>query len=161
MSETTNNYQDTFTALDTELQQRLGHQLFTASYMNMSKNIGVRIYSSNNTDYPSGGHHATDEQNVWTETIAKQQTYIANAPEEFDAAHFTNLDELVAQGFGAVINIPVVMDNEVVGTLNLLDKTGAYADKQRIGQAYQAIKHQTITAYRQYLNSTAIADETA
>ena len=106
------------------LQERVGHTLFTVS-RNLPGGVEVeRIYSSRPADYPVGGRNLVD-QTEWTRQMERGECFIANRPEEF-GEHFHNLDAIVAQGFGAVINIPVNRGAIKLGSLNLLHVAGAY-----------------------------------
>ncbi len=143
-------FETAFDQVSTLLKERLGHTLFTVS-RNLPGGVEVeRIYSSQPADYPVGGRNQVD-QTEWTRQMERGECFIANAPEEF-GEHFHNLDVIVAQGFGAVINIPVNRGSSKLGSLNLLDRTGAYrgdvlpACREAATQAVEGF-----TAYEQYL----------
>lgn len=113
-----------FQALGDQLQASVGHTLFTVSYYLPGGTEVERIFTSLPAAYPNGGRkpvHPTE----WNDTMATGACFVASAPAQF-GAHFEDLDTIVALGFGAVINIPVIHQGRLVGSLNLLDQEGAY-----------------------------------
>lgn len=106
------------------LKERVGHTLFTVSRLLPGGQEVERIYSSLPGSYPVGGRNPVDTTE-WTRQMDRGECFIANVPAEF-GEHFHNLDSIVAEGFGAVINIPVHQAGRKFGTLNLLDRADAY-----------------------------------
>ncbi len=106
------------------LRDQVGHTLFTVSRNLPGGQEVERIYSSLPVEYPIGGRNAVD-QTEWTRQMERGECFVANQPSEF-GEHFHNLDTIVSQGFGAVINIPVNQGSRRLGSLNLLDREGAY-----------------------------------
>ena len=117
-------FEAVFDSVSAFLKARVGHTLFTVS-RNLPGALEVqRIYSSLPGIYPVGGRNAVD-QTEWTHQMERGECFIANQPSEF-GEHVHNLDAIVSQGFGAVINIPVGQGGRRLGSLNLLDREGAY-----------------------------------
>ena len=72
-------------------------------------------------------------------------------PAEF-GEHFHNLDTIVSEGFGAVVNIPVSQGGRKLGSLNLLDREGAYrGDVLPACHAAAAMAVAGFTAYEKFL----------
>ncbi len=117
-------HEATFDQVSAFLRARVGHTLFTVSRNLAGGQEVERIYSSLPQHYPVGGRSAVD-QTEWTRQMQRGECFVANRPAEF-GPHFHNLETIVAQGFGAVINIPVSHAGRRLGTLNLLDREGAY-----------------------------------
>ena len=143
-------FQTAFDRVSAVLQEQVGHTLFTVS-RNLPGGVEVeRIYSSLPADYPVGGRNLVD-QTEWTRQMERGECFIANAPEEF-GEHFHNLASIVAQGFGAVINIPVNRGASKLGSLNLLHRAGAYrGDVLPACREAAALAVMGFTAYEQYL----------
>jgi hypothetical protein len=117
-------FEAAFDQVSAFLKERVGHTLFTVS-RHLPGGLEVeRIYSSLPANYPVGGRNAVD-QTEWTRQMDRGECFVANRPSEF-GEHFHNLDTIVSEGFGAVINIPVSQGGRKLGSLNLLDREGAY-----------------------------------
>ncbi len=124
MNTTRADFEAAFDQVSAFLKTRLGHSLFTVS-RSLPGGLEVeRIYSSRPSNYPVGGRNAVD-QTEWTRQMDRGEIFVANQPSEF-GPHFHNLDTIVSEGFGAVVNIPVSHDGRRMGGLNLLDCEGAY-----------------------------------
>jgi len=124
MSADRSAFEAAFDQVSAFLQSRVGHGLFTVSRNLPGGREVERIYSSLPSNYPVGGRNAVD-QTEWTRQMERGECFIANEPGEF-GEHFHNLDTIVSEGFGAVINIPVSHAGRQLGSLNLLDRAGAY-----------------------------------
>ncbi len=146
----TAEFRNAFDRVSAFLQEQVGHTLFTVSH-NLPGGLEVeRIYSSLPATYPVGGRNLVD-QTEWTRQMERGECFIANEPQEF-GVHFHNLDAIVAQGFGAVINIPVNRGASKLGSLNLLDRAGAYrGDVLPACRAAGAMAVAGFTAYEEYL----------
>lgn len=132
------------------LRERVGHTLFTVSRNLPGGQEVERIYSSLPANYPVGGRNAVD-QTEWTRQMERGECFVANVPAEF-GPHFHNLDTIVSEGFGAVINIPVSHGGRKLGSLNLLDREGAYrGDVLPACRAAGVMAVEGFTAYEQYL----------
>ena len=113
-----------FARASAALQESVGHTLFTVSYALPGGREVERIHTSLPAEYPVGGRkpvHQTD----WNTIMASGRCFVASSPAGF-GPHFEDLDAIVALGFGAVINIPVIHQGRMLGSLNLLDREGAY-----------------------------------
>lgn len=113
-----------FRAVGATLKRSIGHTLFTVSYALPGGREVERIYTSLPAEYPVGGRkpvHQTD----WNTIMASGRCFVASTPAGF-GPHFEDLDAIVALGFGAVVNIPVIHQGRMLGSLNLLDREGAY-----------------------------------
>lgn len=151
-SETT--YQHLLEQLCQQLQQRVGHRLFTASYLAPGANSVTRIYSTAPDIYPVGGAKPVTDTD-WTRQMRRGIAFVANRPQDF-GPHFFDLDTIVGMGLGAVINLPVMRGATQIGSINLLDREGAYtADAlARCQQLAPALLH-AFEAYEQHLKQQA------
>jgi hypothetical protein len=101
-------------ALDAALGAVLGHRLFT-----------LMRYHAGTGEYPVGGRKALNPT-PWTEQVLRrQQPYLGRTPADVQAVFFDHA--LIASlGCGSVLNLPVVWDGRVLGTINLLHEAGWY-----------------------------------
>ena len=140
------SFEALFARVAAELQQSVGHTLFTASYALPGGREVERIFTSLPAEYPVGGRkpvHLTD----WNTIMADGRCFVASTPAGF-GPHFEDLDTIVALGFGAVINIPVIDIGRMLGSLNLLDREGAYQGE--VMPACEAIRPLALQAYLSY-----------
>ena len=114
----------TFAAVSLQLQQGIGHKLFTVSHVLPGGQFVERIYTSDPAAYPVHGQKPRDHT-AWSFQMARGECFVANHPDDF-GPHFSDLATIVGQGLGAVINMPILAGGRLMGTLNLLDAAGAY-----------------------------------
>lgn len=143
------DFETTFAMVSEQLQRRIGHKLFTVSHV-LPDGLGVeRIYTSQPAQYGVGGTKPCD-QTEWTAQMERGECFVANHPDQF-GPHFFDLSAIVEQGYGAVINVPILDRDRLVGTLNLLDVLGAYGGPViEACQAVQALAAQGFAEYAQW-----------
>ncbi|MFT6989541.1 MAG: hypothetical protein ACJASL_001514 [Paraglaciecola sp.] len=114
-----------FKTLQTELSKNFKIKLLTFTQIDMAQRKAKRLYSSDDSSYAIGGFKPI-EINTWTtRVIEQQQAFVAHKHSELAKVFFDH--ELIAQlGLGSVINWPVIMHSQVIGTVNLLAEEGAY-----------------------------------
>jgi len=138
-------FEASFSAISEQLQGAIGHRLLTASRVG-ADGFNERIYSSQASMYPVQGRKPRD-QTEWTAMMERGECFVANHPDEF-GPHFFDLQAIVAQGFGAVVNVPILDGARLLGTLNLLDREGAY--RGPVLDACLAVREQARQAFLQY-----------
>ncbi len=112
-----------FDALACRLKEAVGYRLFTLLYADGSD--VARIYSSDPVAYPvSERKHMGPTP--WGDHVMKgQKPWLGRSMDDIRWAFFDH--ELIASlGCGACINLPVIYDGTVVGTMNLLDAENSY-----------------------------------
>lgn len=150
MDATGTAFEAAFDQVSAFLKARVGHTLFTVSRALPGDLEVERIYSSLPSNYPVGGRNAVD-QTEWTRQMDRGECFVANQPSEF-GAHFHNLETIVSEGFGAVINIPVIDAGRKLGSLNLLNREDAYrGDVLPACLEAGAMAVAGFTAYEKYL----------
>lgn len=117
-------YLSIFQSVCDQLQARVGHRLFTVSLVMPESGEAERIFTTSPEVYPlSGTKPVTDTE--WTRSMRRGVAFVANRPQDF-GVHFFDLDTIVGLGLGAVVNVPVMREGRQVGSINLLDREGAY-----------------------------------
>ena len=118
-----------FRTLDQRLQQSVGHRLFTVLVLNWSANENQRCYSSRPDAYPLSSPKPIDRNGlVFKRTVALGQPLISPDRAACRKAFFDH--ELIASlGCESAVNVPVVWNGEVLGTLNLLHQAGWYREE--------------------------------
>lgn len=97
----------------------LGTRLFTVTVQDVAQNLARRAYTSHPVEYPVSGTKPLTRDGWYDHCIKGQQTFVANTTPEF-ARYFFDHALITSLGLGSCINIPVVSQGEVVGTVNLL-----------------------------------------
>ena len=117
-----------FRTLDLRLQRSVGHRLFTVLVLNWEANENQRCYSSRPDAYPLSSPKPIDRNGlVFKHTVALGQPLISPDREACRKAFFDH--ELIASlGCESAVNVPVVWDGQVLGTLNLLHQAGWYRE---------------------------------
>lgn len=120
-----------FQELDALLQQDIGHVLFTLLAVDGSE--VVRIYSSDTEHYPVSGRKPMTDTPWGRHVIGQRKSFLAKDMEGLKWAFFDH--ELIASlGGGTQINVPVVFDGAVIGTINLTHRAGGY-DETHLARA--------------------------
>lgn len=111
-----------------ELTESLpGHRLFTVMTVDMQAGLARRAYSSHPAEYPVSGTKPI-EHNSWFDIVhGKRLRFVANTIEDI-ATVFPDHALIASLGCGSVFNLPVVLGDELVATINMLDRTGHYDD---------------------------------
>ena len=117
-------HQASFQRLCDAMRVTVGHRPFTVSYIVPGGHEAERIFTNMPAVFPLQDRKPMDPSE-WTRMMDRGERFVANAPDEF-GEHFGDLDLIVSIGLGAVLNIPVHDAGRRLGTLNLLDVSGAY-----------------------------------
>jgi hypothetical protein len=112
-------------ALGRTLADDIGYGLFTLLYRDGSE--VARVYSSNEAAYPVFGRKHMGETPWGQKVIDRQEPFLGRGPDDIVWAFFDH-ELIFSLGLGAVINIPVVYNGDTIGTMNLLDRSGAYTE---------------------------------
>jgi GAF domain-containing protein len=127
----------TFRALDHAMGAVIGHKLFTVLLRHAAES--ERRYTNQPAAYPVGGRKPITPS-PWTDRLLVQGVpYIGRDAADIRAVFFDH--ELIASlGCASVLNLPVVWDGRVVGTINLLHEAGWYDEGDvAVGQTFAAL----------------------
>ena len=118
-----------FVALQALAQRLIGARLFTIMAVDMKNGVYRRQFSSHPETYPAAGTKPI-EYNRWFDTICKERkTFIANTIAEI-ATVFRDHETSWSLGCGSVINLPVIVDGELLGTVNCQDVEHNYTPEK-------------------------------
>ena len=117
----------TFVALEAITKAVVGTKLFTAMTHDTVARRSLRVYSGNETAYPTGGWKPL-RPGPWTErVIERQQPFSALTIEEI-AVVFPDWELIRSLGCESSMNLPVIAGGKVIGTINLLAEEGYYTE---------------------------------
>lgn len=97
----------------------VGHRLFTVMTVDMAAGLARRAFSDHLQDYPVSGTKPIHD-NEWFDIVhGERRTFIANTIEDI-ARVFPDHELIASLGCGSVMNLPVVLGEELVATINML-----------------------------------------
>jgi len=116
-------------ALEALTKKLVGAKLFTIMTADTVGKNSERVYSGLPDVYPVSGTKPYNETR-WSEiTLKQKQTFVANKIEDI-ATVFDDHEIIKSLGLGSVINVPIIVDGNVIGTLNCLHETGFYTPER-------------------------------
>jgi GAF domain-containing protein len=118
-----------YKALQDLAQASVGAKLFTIMTVDMAADVARRAYTSDPVNYPASGTKPIN-YGPWFDVVHKQRDYfVANTIEDIAQVFFDH--ELINElGCQSVINMPIVIGDELVATMNILDVEGYYTPER-------------------------------
>ena len=114
-----------FGALQALVQETVGAKLFTYMTVDMEAEVARRAYTSDPKNYPTSGTKPI-RYDSWFDIVHKERRYfVANTIADI-ATVFPDYELIDSLGCQSVVNMPVVIGGELVGTVNMLDVDGYY-----------------------------------
>ncbi|MGV8854696.1 MAG: GAF domain-containing protein [Devosia sp.] len=118
-----------FAALQALTEATVGAKLFTYMTVDMPAELARRAYSSDPQNYPASGTKPI-HYDAWFDIVHKQRRYfIANTIADI-AKVFPDYALIDSLGCQSVVNMPVVIGDELIGTVNMLDVDGYYTPER-------------------------------
>lgn len=112
-------------AVEETAARAIGHRLFTVMRYDAARDEVERVHSSLPSAYPTGGRK-TKRATAWADHVLRDaRVFRANDADGIRAA-FDDHAKILGLGLSAVLNVPLVFDGRVVGTMNLLHQAGWY-----------------------------------
>lgn len=128
-----------FAALERAARWSLGHRLFTIMRHDAAAGLNRRVWSSQPEAYPLGGSKPVRETG-WTRVLLREGRPFIGRDAGDIRANFADAELILSLGCESVLNLPVRWRGEVIGTVNLLDRAGAYTPHHaREGQLLAAL----------------------
>ena len=123
----------TFKALEALVDKTIGVKLFTLMEVDNVRGVARRNYSNMPDAYATSGEKPIQD-NSWTEQVqGRHETFVANSIEEI-AAVFPDHELIQSLGCESCMNLPIVVNERVIGTLNCLHDAGPFTP-ERVGAA--------------------------
>ena len=108
---------------------------FTVMSVDQERGVAARIFSDDPVPYPVGGEKPILDT-IWTETVlGRQETFVGNTIEDL-AEVFPDWEKIQSLGLESCLNLPIIINGTVVGTLNCLNVAGHFTP-ERIQAANQ------------------------
>jgi hypothetical protein len=135
-----------FAALQRLTQHTVGAKLFTVMTVDMKAGLARRAYSSDPEAYPVSGTKPI-HYDEWFETVREKRIpFVANTLADI-AEVFPDHELIGTLGCGSVINLPVFVEDVLLGTVNMLHEEQYYTPA-RIVAAKDVLAGPAIAAYK-------------
>lgn len=116
-------------ALEALARKLIGAKLFTTMTVDMKYEVARRAYTSDPVSYPASGTKPI-HYDSWFDIVHKERkTFIANTIEDI-AKVFPDYELIDSLGCQSVVNIPVEVGGELLGTVNCLDVAHHYTPER-------------------------------
>ena len=136
---------------ETLVQETVGARLLTLTTVEPGTGEAARIFSNMPQHYPVAGRKPADETDWSRQVLLERRIFVANRIEDI-AAVFPDHALIQSLGCESVINVPIEVAGEVIGTVNLLHEAGYYTP-ERVAQTEQLrLSAATCFMLCQYLN---------
>ena len=127
-----------FQALQAAMGAEIGHRLFTIMRHDAAAGRNARIHTSHQQQYPVGGAKPL-RPTAWTQQLLVEGRPFIGQDADTIRATFADHATILALGCESVLNLPVLWNGRVLGTVNLLHRAGHYVPHHaRIGMALAA-----------------------
>jgi hypothetical protein len=128
-----------FAALDAAFGAVLGHKLFTVMLYHGDTGESERVYTNQPAAYPVGGRKAMNRTPWAQQVIHEQQAYLGRTADDIKTVFF-DWELITSLGCASVLNLPVVHDGRLLGTINLLHEAGWYDEEDiPVGAAFASV----------------------
>jgi len=117
----------TFLALDRALAATLGHRLFTMLLHHDDTRESERIYTNQPHAYPVGGRKPLRDTAWARQVIGERRAFIGRTARDIET-HFPDHALIASLGCASIVNLPVVWNGRLLGTINLLHEERWYDD---------------------------------
>ena len=124
-----NNNFEIFELLENAFQDMIGHKLFTVLRYDKSSLELERIYSSNPSNYPLNGIKKLTNTDWSKMVLVNGNVYIGYNSNDIKLS-FPDYELIEKLGCRSVMNIPLILKGDVVGSVNLLNKENWYNEHQ-------------------------------
>jgi hypothetical protein len=129
----------TYAALETATKAVLGHTLFTILKLHADSGESERVWTNQPAAYPVAGRKALNPTFWSRHVLEERRPYLGRTAADIRAVFFDH--ELIASlGCASVLNLPVLWDDRVLGTINLLHEAEWYDEGDAtLGRAFAAL----------------------
>jgi hypothetical protein len=141
-----------FDALLNLTRATIGVKLFTFMTADMKTELASRSYTSHPEDYPVSGTKPITYDRWFAIVHKDRDCFVANTLDDI-ATVFPDFELIGSLGCGSVINLPVVLGDTLVGTVNMLHEEQHYTP-ERVEAAKAWL---SVPAKASYLASRALA----
>jgi GAF domain-containing protein len=114
-----------FDVLAKHIQENVGYLLMTVLVPASDAPFLDRVFSTNQHQYPLGKADPIEDSIWFRRLFAEGEAIVANDAEAIKA-WLPGFDAYLAQGYGSLVNIPIVISGNTIGLLNLMHEAGHF-----------------------------------
>jgi hypothetical protein len=114
-----------WSALQALAQAAVGAKLFTVMRVDFEKDVAGRVHTSDPVSYAVSGTKPMNRTRWFDIVHVERRPFVANTIAEISEV-FPDHETIRSLGCGSVINLPVIIADELAGTLNLLHEEHFY-----------------------------------
>lgn len=118
-----------FDVLARRIQENVGYLLMTVLVPASDASFLDRVFSTNQDQYPLGKADPIEDSIWFRRLFAEGKAIVANDVEAI-RVWLPGFDAYLAQGYGSLVNIPIVLSGNTIGLLNLMDEAGHFTAKR-------------------------------
>lgn len=107
----------------------VGHKLFTIMTVDIAAGLARRVYTSHSRDYPVSGTKPIHRDQWFDIVHGEMRSFVANTIADISKV-FPDFELIASLGCGSVMNLPVVLQGELVATVNMLDAEHHYTPER-------------------------------
>ncbi|MHB2170039.1 GAF domain-containing protein [Alsobacter sp. R-9] len=115
----------TFEAAGEAFREQVGFGLYTVTHILPGGREVERLHSTNPAAYAVGGRKPVIPNAFREQMFGTGQPFLGRTPVDF-SPYFPDHAFIVSLGLGCVINLPLFFAGAPLGSVNLLDREGAY-----------------------------------
>ena len=109
-----------YAQLHDAVRTQIGARIFTVTVQDVTAGVVRRAYTSHPDDYPLSGTKPL-QTDAWSKLVLERgEVFLANTTAEF-AQYFPDYALINALGCHSAMNVPIIENSEVIGTINILD----------------------------------------
>ena len=118
-----------FSLLSERLQDEAGFLLLTVLAPDRNGGWLNRLFSSDEENYPLGPADKVEDTAWFRHLFGRGKPVVANDAAEI-SAWLPDYTDYAAQGYGALANLPIVADRQVIGIVNVMGANGHFTPER-------------------------------
>ena len=116
-----------FKAIEKGASDTVGHKLFTLLYVAPDGKRVKRLYTNMPKEYPVGGYKEIKDTDWHKLVIGQKKPWVGRNAEDIKWAFFDH-ELILSLGCESAMNVPILYNGRLLGTMNLLDAAGRYKE---------------------------------
>jgi GAF domain-containing protein len=120
-----------FKAIDKATADTVGHKLFTLLYVAPNGKRVKRLYTNMPKEYPVGGYKDVKDTPWHQRVVREKRAWVGRDAKDIEWAFFDH-KLILSLGCESAMNVPVVYNGRLLGTMNLLDAAGHYKESDPV-----------------------------
>jgi GAF domain-containing protein len=121
----------TYRALEDIAHACVGVKLFTLMTFDRNSGLASRCYSNMPDAYPTSGTKTVDSDRWSMQVLDGRRNFVANDIRAI-ADVFDDHELIRSLGCESVLNVPIVVGGDVLGTINMLHEAGFYTPEREL-----------------------------